>query len=171
MLTLGRSRQFGAHYTHRLRLSWEPAAGGDFGTQIIACVLHGESSKRLASPRNTKDQNHLQNQPHRPNRHTHLTDQAPSTTERTAWDTHNTNCVMYWASRRAQLNQAALNLTRVCGMCSREAILEAIVHSRNGNRKCFRRVPDSTPGFVPKQDEDYRLQRYTYNAVLVPSPP
>ena len=56
-------------------------------TQLY-CVLHGETSKRLASPRNTKDRKHLQSslsaQP------THLTDQAPSTTEWTARETHNT---------------------------------------------------------------------------------
>ena len=40
-------------------------------------VLHGDSSKRLAPPRNTKDRKHLQStQSTRP---THLTDQAPST--------------------------------------------------------------------------------------------
>ena len=51
-------------------------------------VLHGESSKRLASPRNTKDRKHLQStQSALP---THLTDQTPSTTERTARETHNT---------------------------------------------------------------------------------
>ena len=41
----------------------------------------------LATPRNTKNKKHLQStqlaQP------TNLTDQAPSTTERTAWETHN----------------------------------------------------------------------------------
>ena len=78
-------------------------------------VLHGENSKRLASPRNTEDRKHLQStQSAQP---THLTDQAPSTTfessdgpgcrrcqcpcgygyviihttERTAQETHNTN--------------------------------------------------------------------------------
>ena len=52
-------------------------------------VLHGESSKRLATPRNTKDKKHLQStQSAQP---TNLTDQAPSTTERTAWETHNKN--------------------------------------------------------------------------------
>ena len=52
-------------------------------------VLHGESCKRLATPRNTKDKKHLQStQSAQP---TNLTDQAPSTTERTAWETHNTN--------------------------------------------------------------------------------
>ena len=51
-------------------------------------VLHGESSKRLATPRNTKDRKHLQStQSAQP---TNLTDQAPSTTERTARETHNT---------------------------------------------------------------------------------
>ena len=41
-------------------------------------VLHGESSKRLATPRNTKDKKHLQStQSAQP---TNLTDQAPSTT-------------------------------------------------------------------------------------------
>ena len=54
-----------------------------------ASVLHGGSSKRLALPRNTKDRKHLQStQSAQP---THLTDQAPSTTERTARETHNTN--------------------------------------------------------------------------------
>ena len=54
-----------------------------------SCVLHGESSKRLATPRNTKDKKHLQStQSVQP---TNLTDQAPSTTERTARETHNTN--------------------------------------------------------------------------------
>ena len=54
-----------------------------------AIVLHGESSKCLALPRNTKDRNHLQlTQSTQP---TYLTDQAPSTTERTAQETHNTN--------------------------------------------------------------------------------
>ena len=49
-------------------------------------VLHGESSKRLATPRNTKDKKHLQSiQSAQP---TNLTDQAPSTTERTARETH-----------------------------------------------------------------------------------
>ena len=57
---------------------------------VQMCVLHGESSKRLATPRNTKkNKKHLQStqlaQP------TNLTDQGPSTTERTAWETHNTN--------------------------------------------------------------------------------
>ena len=52
-------------------------------------VLRGESSKRLATPRNTKDKKHLQSiQSAQP---TNLTDQAPSTTERTARETHNTN--------------------------------------------------------------------------------
>ena len=52
-------------------------------------VLHGESSKRLATPRNTKDREHLQStQSAQP---TNLTDQAQSTTERTARETHNTN--------------------------------------------------------------------------------
>ena len=27
---------------------------------LVLCVLHGESSKRLATPRNTKDKKHLQ---------------------------------------------------------------------------------------------------------------
>ena len=52
-------------------------------------VLHGESSKRLATPRNTKDKKHLQStQSAQP---THPTDQAPRSTERTARETHNTN--------------------------------------------------------------------------------
>ena len=52
-------------------------------------VLHGESSNRLATPRNTKDKKHLQStQSAQPTNHT---DQAPSTTERTAWETHNPN--------------------------------------------------------------------------------
>ena len=43
-------------------------------------VLHGESSKRLATPSNTKDKKHLQStQSAQP---TNLTDQAPSTTTR-----------------------------------------------------------------------------------------
>ena len=51
-------------------------------------VLHGENSKRLATPRNTKDKKHLQStQSAQP---TNRTDQAPSTTERTARETHNT---------------------------------------------------------------------------------
>ena len=51
-------------------------------------VSHGESSKRLATPRNTKDKKHLQStQSAQPTNHT---DQAPSTTERTARETHNT---------------------------------------------------------------------------------
>ena len=58
--------------------------------ELAERVLHGESSKRLATPRNTKKhKKHLQStqlaQP------TNLTDQGPSTTERTAWETHNTN--------------------------------------------------------------------------------
>ena len=41
--------------------------------------LYGESSKRLATPRNTKDKKHLQStQSAQP---TNLTDQAPSTTK------------------------------------------------------------------------------------------
>ena len=49
---------------------------------IFVSVLHGESSKRLATPRNTKDKKHLQStQSAQP---TNLTDQAPSTTERIA---------------------------------------------------------------------------------------
>ena len=56
---------------------------------LVHCVLHGESSKRLATPRNTKDKKHLQStQSARP---INLTDQAPSTTERTARETHITN--------------------------------------------------------------------------------
>ena len=51
-------------------------------------VLHGESSKRLATPRNTKDKKHLQST--QSAQTTNLTDQAPSTTERTARETHNT---------------------------------------------------------------------------------
>ena len=50
-------------------------------------VLHGESSKRLATPRNTKDKKHLQStQSVQP---ANRTDQAPSTTEKTARETHN----------------------------------------------------------------------------------
>ena len=64
------------------------------------CVLHGESSKRLATPRNTKDQKHLQStqlaQP------TNLTDQALSSTERTARETHNTNIAAVHASPQQQ---------------------------------------------------------------------
>ena len=62
-------------------------------------VLHGESSKRLqlAPPRNTKDKKHLQStQSAQP---TNLTDQAPSTTERTARETHDT---VYSPRRRHQ---------------------------------------------------------------------
>ena len=56
--------------------------------EVLEDVLHGESSKRLALPRITKDRKHLQStQSTRP---THLTDQAPSTIERTARETHNT---------------------------------------------------------------------------------
>ena len=56
---------------------------------VVGGVLHGESSKRLATPSNTKDKKHLQStQSAQP---TNLTDQAPSTTKRTAWETHNTN--------------------------------------------------------------------------------
>ena len=56
--------------------------------QLSQVALHGESFKRLAPPRNTKDRKHLQStQPTRP---THLTDQAPITIERTARETHNT---------------------------------------------------------------------------------
>ena len=63
-------------------------AGGG-GIRVGLGVLHGESSKRLASPRNTNDRKHVQStQSAQP---THLTDQAPSTTERTARETHNTN--------------------------------------------------------------------------------
>ena len=55
----------------------------------VSAVLHGESSKRLATPRNTKNKKHLQStQSAQP---TNLTDQAPNTTERTARETHNTN--------------------------------------------------------------------------------
>ena len=58
-------------------------------TPYVLSVLHGESSKRLAPPRNTKDRKNLQStQSTRPTR---LTDQAPSTIERTARETHNTN--------------------------------------------------------------------------------
>ena len=58
------------------------------GAQVYS-VLHGESSKRLATQRNTKNKKHLQStQSGQP---TNLTDQAPSTTERTAWETHNNN--------------------------------------------------------------------------------
>ena len=47
-------------------------------------MLHGESSKRLATPRNTKDKKHLQStQSAQPTQPTNLTDQAPSTAERT----------------------------------------------------------------------------------------
>ena len=59
------------------------------GLFCLLRVLHGESSKRQASPRNTKDRKHLQST--RSAQPTHLTDQAPSTTERTARETHNTN--------------------------------------------------------------------------------
>ena len=56
---------------------------------VVSVVLHGESSNRLAMPRNTKYKKHLQStqlaQP------ANLTDQAPSTTGRTARETHNTN--------------------------------------------------------------------------------
>ena len=56
--------------------------------KIMDVVLHGESSKLLATPRNTKDKKHLQStQSAQP---TNLTDQAPSTTERKARETHNT---------------------------------------------------------------------------------
>ena len=56
---------------------------------ILQEVLHGESSKLLATPRNTKDKKHQQStQSAQP---TNLTDQAPSTTERTARETQNTN--------------------------------------------------------------------------------
>ena len=48
-------------------------------------VLHGESSKRLATPRNTKNKKHIQSTPSAQPKN--LTDQAPSTTERTAWET------------------------------------------------------------------------------------
>ena len=52
-------------------------------------LLHGESSKRLAPPRNTRQEtptiNPINRQP------THLTDQAPSTIERAARETHSTN--------------------------------------------------------------------------------
>ena len=55
----------------------------------MACVLYEESSKRLATPRNTKDKNHLQStQSAQPTNHT---DQAPSTIERAARETQNTN--------------------------------------------------------------------------------
>ena len=57
--------------------------------RCVAFGLHGESSKRLATPRNTKNKKHLQStQSAQP---TNLTDQAPSTTKRTAWETHNNN--------------------------------------------------------------------------------
>ena len=63
-------------------------------------MSHGEGSKRLASPRNTKDRKHLQStQSAQP---THLTDQAPSTTERTARETHNIN----YHSSRARFSTA-----------------------------------------------------------------
>ena len=56
---------------------------------LESTVLHGEISKRLALARNTEDRKHLQStQSARP---AHLTDQAPSTIERTARETHNTN--------------------------------------------------------------------------------
>ena len=57
--------------------------------RVMAVVLQGESSKRLVTPRNTKDKKHLQStQSAQP---TNFTDQAPSTTERTARETHNTS--------------------------------------------------------------------------------
>ena len=56
------------------------------GALDVCAVLHGESSKRLALPRNTKDGKHLQST--QSAQSTHLTDQAPSTTERTARETH-----------------------------------------------------------------------------------
>ena len=56
---------------------------------VAFSMLHGEISKRLATPRNTEDKKHIQStQSAQP---TNLTDQAPSTTERTARETHNTN--------------------------------------------------------------------------------
>ena len=56
---------------------------------VLLAVLHGESSKRLATPRNTENKKHLQStQSAQP---TNLTDQAQSTTERTAWETHYNN--------------------------------------------------------------------------------
>ena len=61
----------------------------DSPAHALAEVLHGESSERLAPPRNTEDRKHLQStQSAQP---THLTDKAPSTTERTARETNNTN--------------------------------------------------------------------------------
>ena len=71
---------------------WEPlritAVVARHGPAAMRTVLHGESSKRLATPRNTKDKKHLQStQSAQP---TNLTDQGPSTTERTARETHNT---------------------------------------------------------------------------------
>ena len=76
----------GASVRHGVvRAAWGGACG--LGQSVQSEVLHGESTKRLATPRNTKDKKHLQsNQSAQP---TNLTDQAPSTTERTARETHN----------------------------------------------------------------------------------
>ena len=58
------------------------ATGYGYGRKVLQTtpeVLHGESSQRLATPRNTKDKKHLQStQSAHP---TNLTDQAPSTTD------------------------------------------------------------------------------------------
>ena len=79
-------------YTEKAPNAWH--CRGTRKTAIVpAIVLHGESSKRLAAPRNTKDKKHLQStQSAQP---TNLTDQAPSTTERTARECSTpSNCVL-----------------------------------------------------------------------------
>ena len=84
-------------------------------------VLHGESSKRLATPRNTKNKKHLQST--QSARLTNLTDQAPSTTVRTSWETHNkvlcslVNCVPLQkvvSSRPRTLRHTQCYLTSSC---------------------------------------------------------
>ena len=54
------------------------------------------------------------------------------------------------------MNQAALDL--ICGMCTRDAILEANmgVHPRHSHRERLTRVTDSMPDFVPNVNAEYR---------------
>ena len=80
-------------------------------------MLHGESSKRLASQRNTKDRKHLQS-----TQTTHLTDQAPSTTERTSRETHNT--------RRACAHASLVGSDSQQRICHRRAERQACLAMR-----------------------------------------
>ena len=61
------------------------------GEGVRVAILHGESSERLALPRNTQDRKHTINPIDRQPTHLPDLDQAPSTIERAARETHNTN--------------------------------------------------------------------------------